>query len=122
MLIEKYEALSKRLEETQVLLDTVKTEIESSNGGKKIVSMREIIAEMQEFRDKYERLAAVYEKYPDDASISALEEKAQRAEKLEREIPLWNKKEIVIVKKPSLQGTPAKSLKLYVKKLKLQML
>lgn len=85
MLIEKYEALSKRLEETQVLLDTVKTEIESSNGGKKIVSMREMIAEMQEFRDKYERLAAVYEKYPDDASISALEEKAQRAEKLERE-------------------------------------
>lgn len=51
MLIEKYEALSKRLEETQVLLDTVKTEIESSNGGKKIVSMREIIAEMQEFRE-----------------------------------------------------------------------
>lgn len=85
MLIEKYEALSKRLEETQVLLDTVKTEIESSNGGKKIVSMREIIAEMQEFRDKYERLAAVYEKYPDDVSISALEEKAQRAEQLERE-------------------------------------
>lgn len=85
MLIEKYEALSKRHEETQVLLDTVKTEIESSNGGKKIVSMREIIAEMQEFREKYERLAAVYEKYPDDASISALEEKAQRAEKLERE-------------------------------------
>ena len=68
-----------------MLLDTVKTEIESSNGGKKIVSMREIIAEMQEFREKYERLAAVYEKYPDDASISALEEKAQRAEKLERE-------------------------------------
>lgn len=85
MLIEKYETLSKRLEETQVLLDTVKTEIESSNGGKKIVSVREIIAEMQEFREKYERLAAVYEKYPDDASISALEEKAQRAEKLERE-------------------------------------
>lgn len=85
MLIEKYEALSKRLEETQVLLDTVKTEIESSNGGKKIISITEIIAEMQEFRDKYERLAAVYEKYPDDASISALEEKAQRAEKLERE-------------------------------------
>ena len=85
MLIEKYEALSKRLEETQVLLDTVKTEIESSNGGKKIVSMRQIIAALQEFREKYERLAAVYEKYPDDASISALEEKAQRAEKLERE-------------------------------------
>lgn len=85
MLIEKYEALSKRLEETQVLLDTVKTEIESSNGGKKIASMREIIAEMQEFREKYECLAAVYEEYPDDASISALEEKAQRAEKLERE-------------------------------------
>ena len=85
ILIEKYEALSKRLAETQVLLDTVKTEIESSNGGKKIISITEIIAEMQEFREKYERLAAVYEKYPDDVSISALEEKAQRAEKLERE-------------------------------------
>lgn len=85
MLIDKYDSLSKRLEETQVLLDTVKTEIESSNGGKKIVSMRELIAEMQEFRGKYERLVAVYEKYPDDASISVLEEKAQRTEKLERE-------------------------------------
>lgn len=85
MLIEKYEALSKRFAETEVLLETVKTEIESSNGGKKIVSMREIIAEMQKFREKYERLAAVYEKYLKDASISDLEEKAQRAEKLERE-------------------------------------
>ena len=85
MLKEKYNALSKRLEETQVLLDTVKTEIESSNGGKKIVSLQEIIVELQEFRGKYERLAALYEKYPDDVSISALEEKVQKTEKLERE-------------------------------------
>ena len=84
MLIEKYNALSKRLEETQVLLDTIKTEVEGSSG-KKIVSMREIIAELQEFREKYESLAATYEKYPDDARISALEEKATRVEKLERE-------------------------------------
>ena len=85
MLKEKYNALSKRLEETQVLLDTVRTEIESSNGGKKIVSLQEIIVELQEFRGKYERLAALYEKYPDDVSISALEEKVQKTEKLERE-------------------------------------
>ena len=77
--------MSKRLEETQVLLDTVRTEIESSNGGKKIVSLQEIIVELQEFRGKYERLAALYEKYPDDVSISALEEKVQKTEKLERE-------------------------------------
>lgn len=85
MLLEKYDSLSKRLEESQVLLDTVKTEIESSNGGRKIVSLREIVTEMQEFKAKYDKLSAIYSKYPDDDSISSLEEKAQRTEKLERE-------------------------------------
>lgn len=84
MLLGKYENLSKRFEGIQVLLDTIKTEIEGANDGKKIASMREIIAEMQEFRDKYERLVRVYEKYPDDARISELEEEAERAGKLER--------------------------------------
>ncbi|WP_446787113.1 hypothetical protein [Macellibacteroides fermentans] len=85
MLLEKYESLASKLNETQVLLDTVKTELEDSNGGKKLVSMRQIVTSMQEFKDKYERLATVYSKYPDDGSIAALEERAQRAERLERE-------------------------------------
>lgn len=85
MLLEKNKVLSDKLAETQVLLDTVKTELEDPSGGKKIASMRQIVSEMQEFKDKYERLAAVYSKYPDDDNISNLEERAQRAERLERE-------------------------------------
>lgn len=85
MLLEKYEVLASKLDETQVLLDTVKTELEDSNGGKKLASIRQIVASLQEFKDKYERLAAVYSKYPDDESIATLEERAQRAERLERE-------------------------------------
>lgn len=84
MLLSKYEALSKRLEAAQVLLDTIKTEIESADGTK-IVSMREIVSALQEFKAKYEAIVAIYSKYPDDASIAALEEKARRTERLERE-------------------------------------
>ena len=84
MLLSKYEALAKRLEATQVLLDTIKTELESADGTK-IVSMREIVSSMQEFKAKYEAIVAIYSKYPDDASIAALEEKARRTERLERE-------------------------------------
>jgi len=85
VLLESRDALARKLDETQVLLDTVKTELEDSNGGKKLASMRQIVDSMQEFKDKYEKLAAVYSKYPDDDSIAALEERAQRAERLERE-------------------------------------
>lgn len=85
LLLESRDSLAKKLDETQVLLDTVKTELEDSNGGKKLASMRQIVDSMQEFKDKHDRLAAVYSKYPDDNSIAALEEKAQRAERLERE-------------------------------------
>ena len=85
MLIGKYKILSKRLEETQVVLDTMKTEIESSNGGRKIVSMREIVTELHELRDKYERIVAVYEEYPDDAAIAELKVLAQEAERLKSE-------------------------------------
>lgn len=84
-LLEKYDDLAKRLEEAQVLLDTIKTEIEEANGGHRIVSMKVIVSELQEFKDKYDRLLAVYQKYPNDESIAALEEKARRTEKLERE-------------------------------------
>lgn len=85
MLIGKYKVLSQRLEEAQVVLDTMKTEIESSNGGRKIVSMREIVTELQELRDKYERIVAVYEEYPDDAAIAELKVLAQEAERLKSE-------------------------------------
>ena len=85
MLLDKYNTLSEKLEAAQVLLDTIKTEVEDANGGSKLASMREIVASMQEFKEKYERLASIYEKYPDDVHISSLEEKAQKAERLERE-------------------------------------
>lgn len=85
VLLERYNAVLKKLEETQVLLDTIKTEIEGPRGGKKLVSVNGILAELQELKEKYVSISEIYEKYPDDASISKLEEKASRAETLERE-------------------------------------
>lgn len=81
---ERYHELQKRLESLQVLMDTVKTEIEDPENGIRIASMNEVITALQELRDKYDRLASVYERYPDDAAIAALEDKAQKAEALER--------------------------------------
>ena len=81
---ERYHELQKRLESLQVLMDTVKTEIEDPENGVYIASMNEIVSAMQELKDKYDRLSSVYERYPDDTAISSLEEKAQKAEALER--------------------------------------
>lgn len=82
---ERYQALADRLEKLQVLMDTIKTEIEDPEKGTRIASMNEVVSALQEFRKKYESLAAIYSRYPDNASISALEEKAQKVENLERE-------------------------------------
>lgn len=81
----RYHELQKRLESLQVFMDTVKTEIEDPDSGTRIASMNEIVSALQELRDKYERLASVYKRYPDDAAITKLEDEAQRAEQLERE-------------------------------------
>lgn len=83
-LMERYHELQKRLEALQVLMDTVKTEIEDPENGIRIASMNEIISALQELRDKYARLTSVYERYPDDAAISELEEKAHKTDELER--------------------------------------
>ena len=82
---ERYQALADRLEKLQVLMDTIKTEIEDPEKGTRIASMNEVVSALQEFRKKYESLAAIYSRYPDNSSISALEEKAQKVENLERE-------------------------------------
>ena len=79
----RYQAMADRLESLQVLMDTIKTEIEDPEKGIRIASMTEIVSALQEFREKYDSLAAIYSRYPDDASITALEEKARRAENLE---------------------------------------
>lgn len=80
---DRYHELQTRLERLQVLMDTVKTEIEDPEKGIRLASMNEIISALQELRDKYSRLASVYERYPDDVAIAALEEKAQHVEELE---------------------------------------
>ena len=81
---DRYQTLADRLEKLQVLMDTVKTEIEDPEKGIRIASMNEVVSALQEFREKYETLAAIYSRYPDDASIAVLEEKAQKADNLER--------------------------------------
>lgn len=84
-LLEKYNSNKSKLFETQVLLDTIKGEIEDKNGNKHISSLSEIVSEMHELRRKYEDIVAIYDRYPDNNSIAALEEKALKADKLERE-------------------------------------
>lgn len=81
---ERYQTLADRLESLQVLMDTVKTEIEDPEKGIRIASMNEVVSALQEFREKYEKLAAIYSRYPDDGAIAVLEEKAQKADSLER--------------------------------------
>lgn len=81
---ERYHELQTRLEDLQVRMDTVKTEIEDPEEGIRVASMNEVISALRELRDKYSRLASIYERYPDDAAIAALEEKAQHVEELER--------------------------------------
>ena len=81
---DRYQTLADRLEKLQVLMDTVKTEIEDPEKGIRIASMNEVVSALQEFREKYETLAAIYSRYPDDASIAVLEEKAQKVDNLER--------------------------------------
>ena len=85
MLKERYQALTKRLESLQVLMDTVKTEVEDPENGIRVTSMSDIVFALQEYREKYEKLKAVYTQYPDDASISQLEDKARKTELLECE-------------------------------------
>lgn len=84
-LLTRYQTLSKHNEELQVLMDTVKTEIQEADGKIVIASMNEVVSALRELRDKHERLSAIYTRYPDDASINALEDKAQRSDELERE-------------------------------------
>lgn len=84
-LLEKYNSNKSKLFEAQVLLDTIKGEIEDKNGNKHISSLSEIVSEMHELRRKYEDIVAIYDRYPDNNSIVALEEKALRADNLERE-------------------------------------
>ena len=85
MLKERYQELTKRLESLQVLMDTVKTEVEDPENGIRVTSMSDIVFALQEYREKYEKLKAVYTQYPDDAAISQLEEKARKTELLECE-------------------------------------
>lgn len=85
VLLEKYNALSEKLQDTQVLLDTIKTEIEGPRGGKKSVAVTSIISELQELKAKYDALVRIHEKYHDEETIAQLEEKAERADALERE-------------------------------------
>ena len=81
---ERYQELSKRLEVLQVHMDTVKTEVEDPDNGVIVYSMNEIISSLKELRVKYEQLKSVYERYPDDAAIAKLEDKAQKADAFER--------------------------------------
>lgn len=81
----RYHQQTEKLNSLQVTLDTIIMEIPDSENGARKASLNEIVSSLQEFKDKYESLAAVYSRYPDDHAIAALEEKAKETERLEIE-------------------------------------
>ena len=85
VLQEKYNALSIKLQETQVLLDTIKTEVGVPGGGKKNIAVSSIITALQDIKAKYDALLRIHEKYHDENEIIQLEERAELVDSLERE-------------------------------------
>ena len=85
VLLEKYNALSAKLQETQVWLDTIKIEVGVSGGGKKTIAVTSIITTLQDIKAKYDALVRIHEKYHDENEIIQLEEKAELVDSLERE-------------------------------------
>lgn len=83
---EKYQEQVKKLNEIQVFMDTIKTEVQDSENGKYVASLNDILSSLHELRDKYDKLVSVYERYPDSNSINVLEEKAMHSDKLEAQI------------------------------------
>ena len=81
---ESRDELSKRAAFLESLMDSVKTEIEDTEQGVHIASVKDVVSALQKMRDEYNRLASIYSKYPDDAAITKIEEKAKEAEKLEQ--------------------------------------
>jgi len=81
----KYDELSKRFEEAQVILDTLKTEIDSSTGERRISSASEIVSAMHDFKERYEKLLSLNKDFPDFDSIAKLRDKADKTDKLEAE-------------------------------------
>lgn len=85
VLLTKYNDRSERLRETQILLDTIKAEIEGDNGGSKSIAVTSIINELKDLKEKYDALVRIHEKYHDEETVFQLEEKANLADALERE-------------------------------------
>lgn len=85
VLLEKYNALSEKLQETQVLLDTIKMEVGVPGGGKKSITVTSIAAALRDIKAKYDALVRIHERYHDENEIIQLEERAELAGSLERE-------------------------------------
>lgn len=85
VLQERYATLSRDHAELQAYVDSIKSELEGSDGESVTISVGEIISSFRKLREEHARLAGVYEVYPDSDAIAALEEEARRAEALASE-------------------------------------
>lgn len=84
-LVKGHEELSKRYADLQALVDSMRAEVADSDGASKTIAIGQLVDSFRSLRERYEKLSSVYGSYPDDEAIAALEEKARRAEALERE-------------------------------------
>ena len=82
MLLQKYRDQGTKLNEAMIQLDLVKTEVSESDGTVREMTLKDVVEELHSFREKYNRVVSLNERFSDPDSISKLEEKAQSADKL----------------------------------------
>ncbi len=82
MLLQKYRDQGAKLNEAMIQLDLVKTEVSESDGTVREMTLKDVVEELHSFREKYNRVVSLNERFSDPDSISKLEEKAQNADKL----------------------------------------
>ncbi len=85
ILMERYKEQTSKLNETLILLDTIKQEVTGTDGLKEVVSLKQIVEQLHELRVKYNRLQALFDKYKNPEDIEVLEQKAQKVDALERD-------------------------------------
>ncbi|MDR0453608.1 MAG: hypothetical protein LBH05_02200 [Deferribacteraceae bacterium] len=82
----KYNEQTKKYNDLQILIDSIKTEIGDSTEGKKSATVKGLYLELKELKAEYDSLVSLHKRYPDDESVRPLEKKAEQFQTLEKKL------------------------------------
>jgi hypothetical protein len=85
-LVQKYTEQTRKYGEMQVVLDSIKAEIQNSNDGIKSITINGMITALKELTEKYDSLARLHIRYQNDESLRPLEKKAEEYDSLQIEL------------------------------------